>query len=144
MRLLVAAILILVPCLAFARTDCRAIEHPDHFEAVCLGDEKAVPAHEQSSVTVTQSGPPESPRTSPESAKPGEQKLRSFSQSVSPDVPTVQKQSATTVKTTPSIPSTPELQGPVVHRQGRQQFQKALEDARASRQKLISDQQQGQ
>lgn len=29
-----------LPCIAFAAKDCRVIEYPDHYEAVCVGDPK--------------------------------------------------------------------------------------------------------
>lgn len=35
--------LVLLPCLVFAVTDCRVVEYPDHFEAVCVGDPKYTP-----------------------------------------------------------------------------------------------------
>ena len=33
-----------VPYVAFAGTECRSIEFPDHYEAVCLGDKADIPA----------------------------------------------------------------------------------------------------
>jgi hypothetical protein len=29
---------VLLPCMAFASTDCRVVEYPDHDEAICSGD----------------------------------------------------------------------------------------------------------
>lgn len=36
--LLLLAGLSFSPCMAFAAKDCRIIEYPDHYEAVCVGD----------------------------------------------------------------------------------------------------------
>jgi hypothetical protein len=36
--------ILLLPCLAFAGTDCRMIDLKDHVELVCVGDEKFTPA----------------------------------------------------------------------------------------------------
>lgn len=36
--------LFLLPNTAFAVTECNYVEFPDHFEAVCSGDEKPLPA----------------------------------------------------------------------------------------------------
>jgi len=35
--------MLLLPCSVFAATDCRVIEFPDHYEAVCAGDPGSVP-----------------------------------------------------------------------------------------------------
>jgi hypothetical protein len=35
---------VLVPYIAFAGTECRSVEFPDHYEAVCLGDKADIPA----------------------------------------------------------------------------------------------------
>ena len=39
--------MLLLPSIVFAATDCRIIEYPDHYEAVCVGDEKNRPEQEQ-------------------------------------------------------------------------------------------------
>ena len=36
--------MLLLPCQVFAGTNCRVIEYPDHYEAVCVGDPRPVPA----------------------------------------------------------------------------------------------------
>jgi hypothetical protein len=42
-----------VPCIANAGTDCKLVEYPDHYEAVCVGDEKYVPQETGNSKPVT-------------------------------------------------------------------------------------------
>jgi hypothetical protein len=37
----------LLPCIAFGATDCRTVEYPDHFEAVCDGETGYVPPQSQ-------------------------------------------------------------------------------------------------
>ena len=133
MRILpvIVTVLTLLPGLSFARTDCRAVEHPDHFEAVCVGDEKASPVPDTPSAAPAQSiapqqqAAPEQPRTSlPVSAE--------------------QPKSAAAAVTAPQTSAAPAAQGAIVRRQGRQQYMKGMEEARAGRLQLISDLQQSQ
>src|SRR5690242_17918892 len=35
--------IVLAPYLAFAASDCRVVEYPDHYEAVCTGDASHMP-----------------------------------------------------------------------------------------------------
>jgi hypothetical protein len=112
--------------MSFARTDCRTVEYPDHFEAVCVGDEKAIPVPDAPSATPVQRGEtfqqvvPESQRAvSPSSAVP-------------------------TVSNTRQPSTNSSSQQAVVNRQGRQQYQKGMDDARAARLQLITNLQQGQ
>jgi len=39
---IVVNMLLTIPCVTFAGTECRTMEYPDHYEAVCIGDEKTV------------------------------------------------------------------------------------------------------
>jgi len=38
MRRIILLMMVLLPGMAFAATDCRIVEYPDHTEAVCVGD----------------------------------------------------------------------------------------------------------
>jgi hypothetical protein len=49
MRTFIAIMIVLLPCAAFAATDCRIIEFPDHTEAICVGDPAESPASPQTS-----------------------------------------------------------------------------------------------
>jgi hypothetical protein len=131
MRKLLMISLILLPGLAFAQTDCRSVELPDHFDAICTGDEKAVPAAETP--------------TSPTIRRGGEQQ-QSVSEQMQKSLPTesvpqVQPQAAAMVLSsqTSQTQSSPDI---TVHRQGRQQFKKGMDEAKAARQQLISELQQ--
>lgn len=44
MRKIISLGMVLLPCTAFAATDCRVVEYPDHYEAVCIGDAEQKPA----------------------------------------------------------------------------------------------------
>jgi len=37
-KTLITLVMVLLPCAAFAATNCRVFEYSDHFEALCLGD----------------------------------------------------------------------------------------------------------
>lgn len=39
--------ILLLPCTAFAATNCRVIEFPDHYEAICDGTAEKTPASSQ-------------------------------------------------------------------------------------------------
>jgi hypothetical protein len=41
MKLLITSVLLLMPHLLYAATNCRATEYPDHYLAECLGNEQA-------------------------------------------------------------------------------------------------------
>lgn len=47
MRKIISLLMVLLPCMAFAATDCRVIEYPDHSEAVCVGDAEQTPTSSQ-------------------------------------------------------------------------------------------------
>ena len=42
-RTVLLAVMVMVPRMALAATNCWVTEFPDHYEAVCVGDEKAGP-----------------------------------------------------------------------------------------------------
>jgi hypothetical protein len=128
---LLGMVLMLVPGLSFARTDCRVVEFPDHSEAVCVGDEKAVPAPVSPSVTPAQLAEPQ------QQAAPGQPQA-------SLPAPTAQPQSTVAAATAPQTSATPAAQGAIVRRQGRQQYMKGMEEARAGRLQLIQELQQSQ
>ena len=44
MKTIAIAGIVLLPYLAFAATDCRVIEYPDRYEAICTGDAPHTPA----------------------------------------------------------------------------------------------------
>jgi hypothetical protein len=37
MKKIILLMLLLLPCTAFASTNCRLVEYPDHYEAICDG-----------------------------------------------------------------------------------------------------------
>lgn len=41
-----------MPGMVIAATDCRVIEYPDHYDAVCVGDEKTGPVRGQTAIPV--------------------------------------------------------------------------------------------
>jgi hypothetical protein len=47
MRKLILLVMVLLPCTAFAGTDCRVVEYPDHYEAICVGDSEKTPSSYQ-------------------------------------------------------------------------------------------------
>jgi hypothetical protein len=60
---------VLVPYMAFAVTECRSVEFPDHYEAVCLGDKADIPA---AAPLPAQSGPAAVPAATQGAAPPAE------------------------------------------------------------------------
>jgi hypothetical protein len=57
MKTIILLGIVLVPCVAFA-TDCRVVEFPDHYEAVCTGDAPQTPA---SSASLASPASPQAP-----------------------------------------------------------------------------------
>ncbi|GLI39386.1 hypothetical protein KI811_11630 [Geobacter hydrogenophilus] len=51
MKLAIVAGMVLLPHVLFAETDCRIDEYPDHYVAICNGEEKAEPQASQSSAS---------------------------------------------------------------------------------------------
>jgi hypothetical protein len=43
MSKIISVVMLLLPCQVFAATDCRVVEYPDHYEAVCVGEPRPVP-----------------------------------------------------------------------------------------------------
>lgn len=126
MKPLIIIALLLLPASSFAQTVCRAVEHPDHLEAVCVGDEKTSP----------------SPETQSAQAPSRAAQMQQQPQASQADPPT-QPQTAAAM-TAPQTSATPALQGAIVRRQGRQQYMKGMEEARAARLQLITTLQQAQ
>jgi hypothetical protein len=44
MRNKILLLMVLLPCTAFAGTDCRVVEYADHYEAICDGVAEQAPA----------------------------------------------------------------------------------------------------
>jgi hypothetical protein len=157
---------ILVPCLASAGTVCKVTEFPEHYEVVCIGDEKAVPITEPKSAKygsdntetslsadsksiagkTVMSKPAMTNQTfiiNPASNTTTTDTYRSSQQTstASPKTMVISKSSLTT-ETTQRPPATAitstETSATAVHRQGRQQYSKALQEAIAARLQLIS------
>lgn len=134
MRILLAIALTFVHGLSFAQTNCRAVDLPDHMEAVCVGDEKAVPA-------------PETPATSAFQREVTRQQAVTEQIRVSEPAaaaPAPQPQNSSTAMPMGQTTTGQGSPAAVVHRQGRQQYKQGMDEARAARQKLISDLQQQQ
>jgi len=51
MKMIIVMGILLLPYLVYAETKCKVNEFSDHFDASCVGDEKAVPATVQQGVT---------------------------------------------------------------------------------------------
>jgi cell pole-organizing protein PopZ len=51
------ACMVLLPSIVMAATDCQVIEYPDHYDAVCVGDEK--PGSEQAQTPLAVQAPVE-------------------------------------------------------------------------------------
>lgn len=116
MKILMTVFIVLVPGFVVAATNCHMAEYPDHYEAVCIGDEKAIPEpYQKPAPTQNQPAP-----------------ASTFTNQAAVTSP-VMEQANTTIK----------LSGPVRH-QGRQQFQQALKEARDSRARLLAEQEQAQ
>jgi hypothetical protein len=158
--------------MALAKTVCNVTEFPEHYEVVCIGDEKAVPAPEiphKSSDSPTVAYQSEKTPSKPES-KSSMSSRSSFTGQIA-----IQNQTATPfttgskavqhaatsqastmiipkntlpAETTQNTPAAatgstiPQSAVAVVHRQGRQQYSKALQEAIAARMQLIAQQSQ--
>jgi hypothetical protein len=127
MKTVIIISLILLPAISFAQTVCRAVEHPDHLEAVCVGDEKASPV----------------PDTQPSQASRRAEQMQQQPLASQADL-TTQPQTAAAMTSLQTSATSATSQGAIVHRQGRQQYMKGMEEARAARLQLISTLQQGQ
>lgn len=53
-RIYIMAGMVLLPSLAIAATDCQIVEYPDHYAAVCIGDEKSEPVLTQTETVQSQ------------------------------------------------------------------------------------------
>jgi hypothetical protein len=47
MKKLISLVMFLLPCTALAGTDCRVVEFPDHYEAICDGTPEQTGASSQ-------------------------------------------------------------------------------------------------
>jgi hypothetical protein len=120
MKTLFALLTMLIPCLVFAASDCNVVEFDDHFEAVCTGDEKAVPAAGQKPASKIYGA-----NTQPEQTR---KRVPAPIPEASPD-------------RLPGAPATTDGK-PAIQRQGRTKSQQGLEAAKAERLRLISEHQQ--
>ena len=133
MRYFVSAVLVVIPCLAMAASDCQVVEYPDHDEVVCVGDEKAPsatqsPAAQQPGLPEPGDGDSAIGDTSPPASSPGPEP--------SADIPT---RDLSVIPTTP-IPSKGEG-AVIINRQGRstQSNQQDLQNAIDARKKMIQE-----
>ena len=150
MKVFILIIAVLMPGLVFAGTQCRVTEFSDYYEVVCIGDEKAVPAPEASYKTTVSPTTASQAENTP--AKPANRSTlsarSSFTSQIAATAPsTVSSTGAQQTVTAPTktmiIPkntlpaetSTGSAISPsgIVHRQGRQQYNRALQDAIAAR-----------
>jgi hypothetical protein len=44
MKTIISLVMVLLPCMAFAATECHTVEYPDHTDAICVGDAAQSPA----------------------------------------------------------------------------------------------------
>lgn len=141
MKVIISALIVLIPCIAGAATDCQVVEYPDHNEVICVGDEKAPASVTQKTAKKQEPSPQSEPSLKPESperAMSGSATNDTSSATAPPpaDIPT---RDQSVIPTTP-IPS----RGPgavIVNRQGRanQASQSALQDAISARRALIME-----
>ena len=115
-KILLVGIMV-VPYSAFATTDCRVIEYPDHYEAVCTGDEKYDPGYASKQATTRSSPAPQN--KAPEKSGP---------------ITTQEK----------PVPRPIVSRGGPAHRQGRQQYQQTLTELKNMRAQLIAEHQRNQ
>ena len=125
--------MILVPSLVSAETVCTVIEFSEHYEATCIGDEKVASTpetkHAPASQTIKINRKPGT-ATTDVSDSPMQDSASSPRTVLIPKssltAETNQKPPATTTAST-------EISATAAHRQGRQQFSRALQDAIAAR-----------
>jgi hypothetical protein len=136
----VIIVVLLLPSLGFTETKCSVIDYPDHDVAVCNGDEAASRISDQTII------PPQPPPTAVQSITKQTDANIPAPSDVSQKSPapgtadTPQTETKTTSQPAQPVPN----QGTVIHRQGRQQYQQSMEDAKAARRQLILDKQQMQ
>jgi hypothetical protein len=135
MKIIIMMGILLLPCLVYAETKCKVNEFSDHYDASCVGDEKAVPATVQQGVTApipaqeTVLAP--SGVTTPTSAQ---ETVTTPSGVTTDSAPATQTAAPTQTDAT---------QTPVVHRQGRPP-QSVRDDAKAMRNRVIDERLQQQ
>lgn len=117
-RIVLAAI-VLLPRMVFATTDCRVVEYPDHYEAVCVGDEKSGPVQAKTAVKEKTAAQTQTPVQAPAA---------------------VQEKVAAQAQTAAKAPS-PAVQAIIAFRE--RLANKSLRDAaKASRMRLIQEERQ--
>jgi hypothetical protein len=116
MKSIIFSLIMMVPSMALATTDCHVIEYPDHFEAVCTGDEKQVPHDAIKNANGLSSSALQN-KTSGKTGTTTDQ---------------AKKDSKTDAKTATSQEGT-------VQRHGRQQFQQSLKAAKDMRSQIITE-----
>jgi len=110
--------MVLLPRMVFAATDCRIVEYPDHYEAVCIGSEKYGPVQAKTAVQEKQAQTPVQAQEA------------------------TQEQTAAQAQTAAKAPS-PAVQALIAYRE--RLPNKSLRDAaKASRMRLIQEERQKQ
>lgn len=66
---IVLVAMVLLPRMVFAATDCRVVEYPDHYEAVCVGSEKYGPVQAKTAVQEKAAAQAQAPAQSQEAAQ---------------------------------------------------------------------------
>jgi hypothetical protein len=124
MKMIIVMGILLLPCLVYADTKCKVDEFSDHYDASCVGDEKAVPATGHQGVTTP---------------IPAQETVLAPSGTTTP-APAQETVATPSVVTSDSAPSTQAdaPQTPVVHRQGRPP-QSVRDDAKAMRNRVIDE-----
>jgi hypothetical protein len=120
--------MVLLPCTATAKTDCNIVDYPDHYEAVCTGDAKMPAVSDQTPAAHQALGRPLLSDAAPSPA-----------QSQNPAPGSAAGAPGPVAEPGGTSPAQGAQGATVVHRQGRQQYQKGLEDARAARNQLINE-----
>lgn len=70
MRKIIMVGMVVLPHMVFAATDCRVVEYPDHFEAVCVGDEKTGPVPAKATMAVEPAAKTQASEKALSTAKP--------------------------------------------------------------------------
>jgi hypothetical protein len=126
-------VLLLIPSLAIAETKCNYIDYPDRDVVDCSGDEAASKAADQ------KVAPPQPLQSTAQNLT----NQTDVENQVPYDASQKPADPEATVTPPASQPAQPASnQNTIMHRQGRQQFQQSLEDAKASRKQLIMEKQQ--
>ena len=121
MKVIIILALLIIPYSAVAVTNCHYVEFPDHYDAVCLGDEKSAPdATANRSAAAPNPVPVKSSEVTPKSLP---------TDTAGKSVP-VANVGPVTGKKAPGVAS---------HRQGRQQYQDLIQEAREKRGQALAE-----